>query len=125
MTVSFRIPYPATKAGKSEWSKLYGLNAYWRGKHWSKRKSDVAFWHQLTAREMDRQGVRKTPLRNPVILTFYHNDRLDCSNHAAIEKMIEDALHGRVIVNDDRRWVRGKESYFHDEDYILVVAREV
>ena len=125
MTVMFRIPYPQTKAGKAEWSKMYGLNAYWSGKHWSKRKSDADYWHQLVYRELVRQGVQLQPLQKPAIITFYHNDRLDCTNHAAIEKMIEDALKSRLIVEDDRRYVVGKETYFHDEDHILVVIREV
>lgn len=125
MTILLRIPYPPTKAGKAEWTKNYGLNAYWSGKHWSKRKADATCWHQLTINELRRQGIRQRPLQNPVVLTFYHNDRLDISNHAAIEKMIEDALHGILLVDDDRKHVVGKESYFHDEDHILVVIREV
>ena len=125
MTESFVIPYPKTDAGKKLWSREYGLNAYYAGKHWAKRRADADRWHRLVAYEMERQKVRRTPMKNAVILTFYWNDRLDLSNHAAMAKMIEDAMKGRIIKDDSRRFVRGIEHYFHDEDYIRVVAREV
>ena len=40
-------------------------------------------------------------------------------------KMIEDGMKGRLIRDDSRKWVKGNETYFHDEDYIKVVVREV
>ena len=124
MTETFIIPYPDTKAGKSQWSKRFGLNAYYSGKHWSVRKRDAEYWHFLTRSEMQRQNVRKRPFKNAVVISFYWNDRLDCSNHAAMGKMIEDAMRGVVIQDDNRKWVKGIEHYFHDEDYIRVVLRE-
>lgn len=125
MTESFIIPYPKSDAGRKAWAKHYGLNAYWAGKHWSKRKEDADYWHNLVHFELNRQKVRKNPLENPVVITFYWNDRLDCSNHAAMAKMIEDAVKGRIIRDDSRRYVKGVEHYFHDEQYILVTVREV
>ena len=125
MTETFIIPYPDTKAGKSQWSKRFGLNAYYSGKHWSVRKRDAEYWHFLTRSEMQRQNVRKRPFKNAVVISFYWNDRLDCSNHAAMGKMIEDAMRGVVIQDDNRKWVKGIEHYFHDEDYIRVVLREI
>ena len=124
MTETFIIPYPDTKAGKSQWSKRFGLNAYYSGKHWSVRKRDAEYWHFLTRSEMQRQNVRKRPFKNAVVISFYWNDRLDCSNHAAMGKMIEDAMRGVVIQDDNRKWVKCIEHYFHDEDYIRVVLRE-
>ncbi len=125
MTESFIIKYPKTAAGKKQWSKNYGLNAYYAGKHWAQRKKDAEYWHRLVRSEMDMQKVRKFPFKNPVIITFYWNDRLDCSNHAAMAKMIEDAMKGRIIKDDSRAWVKGNEHYFHDEDYIRVVIEEI
>lgn len=125
MTETFLIPYPPTPAGKKAWNKRYGLNAYWAGKHWAQRKQDADYWHRLTLAEMNKQKVRRHPFGNPVVITFYWNDNLDCSNHAAIAKMIEDAMRGRVIENDNRRWVKGIEHYFHDEAFIRVSIREV
>lgn len=122
---SFTIPYPTTKAGRAQWSKRFGLNAYYSGKHYRLRMQDVDFWHRLVSAELERQNVRKYPFHNPVILTFWFNDRLDCSNHAIYAKMIEDSLKGRIIKDDNRTWVRGIEMYFHDEDCIRVVVREV
>ena len=75
MTESFVIPYPKTDAGKKLWSREYGLNAYYAGKHWAKRRADADMWHRLVAYEMERQKVRRTPMKNAVILTFYWNDR--------------------------------------------------
>lgn len=125
MTESFIIPYPKTDAGKKLWNRRYGLNAYYAGKHWAARQDDADMWHSLVRYEMERQKVRKTPMPNAAVLSFYWNDRLDLSNHAAMAKMIEDAMKGRVIEDDTRRWVRGIEHYFHDEDFIRVVIREI
>ena len=125
MTEKFIIPYPKTDEGKKQWNKHYGLNAYYSGKHWSQRKRDAEYWHAITMSAMTSQGVRKNPFQNPVIITFYWNDKLDCSNHAVIGKMIEDSMKGRVIQDDSRKWVKGIENYFHDKEYILVSIREI
>lgn len=120
----FEIPYP-DKEGKKQWTKRYGLNAYYAGKHWAARKADADYWHGLTRSEMKRQNVRTEPIENPVIITFYWNDRLDCSNHAAMAKMIEDAMTGFLIEGDSRKYVKGIEHYFWDGDSIKVCVREV
>ena len=83
MKIVFEIPYPPTKAGRTAWSKLYGLNAYWAGKHWSQRKKDAEYWHYLVRAELRRQGVKPRVFKHPVYITFYHNDGLDIDNHAA------------------------------------------
>lgn len=101
------------------------MNAYYSGKHWSRRKQDAEFWHLLTISALNRQEVRTTPFENPVILTFFFNDKLDCSNHGVLIKMIEDGMKGRIIADDSRKFVKGIECYFHDEGYILVQIREV
>ena len=121
----FRIYYPKNQKIKSQWSKQYGMNAYYAGKPWQVRRQDAEFWHYLTRSEMNKQGVRKRPFENPVILTFYFNDRLDLSNHGMYIKLIEDGMKGRLIADDSRRYVKGIECYFHNEDYILVGIREV
>lgn len=125
MTESFKIDYPKTPAGKKQWASRFGMNAYYAGKHWSKRKEDASFWHLLTRSAMNAQKVRRKPFDKPVIISFYWNDRLDCSNHAVMGKMIEDAMKGRVIQDDNRRWVRGIQHYFHDADFIKIVIEEV
>ena len=125
MTESFIIPYPSSDAGRKLWNRRYGLNAYWSGKHWSKRREDADYWHRLVRAAMESQKARRRPFENPAVLTFHFNDRLDCSNHAAMVKMIEDAMKGRIIREDSRRWVKGIEIYFHDENYIRVTVSEV
>lgn len=122
---SFRIYYPKTKAEQKRWAKEYGMNAYYAGKHWARRKQDAEFWHLLTRSNMNRQEVGSTLFENPVEISFLWNDRLDIDNHAVMGKMVVDALKGRLIHDDNRRWVKGVCHYFHDEDYILVQVREV
>lgn len=123
--VKFTIQYPPTKHGRKFWAKEYGLNAYYSGKHWNQRQQDAQYWHMLTRAAMDRHKVPKNTFERPVIISFYWNDNLDCSNHAAMGKMIEDALKGRVIKDDNRQHVQGIEHYFHDKDFIGVIVREV
>ena len=117
------IPYPKTAAGKKQWAKEYGLNAYWAGKHWSKRKADAEYWHLLVRSEMRNQlkGVQMFSL--PVEIEFWWNDRLDLSNHAAMAKMIEDAMRGIIFKDDSRRYVKRITHSFHDEPYIKVIIR--
>lgn len=122
---SFRIYYPQSKAEQKRWSKEYGMNAYYAGKHWSRRKADAEFWHHITISALNRQEVRGTMFGRPVEISFLWNDRLDIDNHAVMGKMIVDALKGRLIQDDSRKWLKGVCHYFHDEDYILVQIREV
>ena len=69
--------------------------------------------------------MRRKPFDNPVIITLFWNDRLDIDNHAVMGKMIVDALKGRLINDDNRKWLKGVCHFFHDEDYILVQIKEV
>lgn len=125
MVESFRIYYPTSAAGKKQWNSRYGLNAYWAGKHWSKRKEDAEYWHLLTRSAMNKEGVRKHPFEKPVEIALLWNDKLDIDNHAAMGKMIVDAMKGRLINDDNRKWVKAVYHSFHDEDYILVQVREI
>ena len=124
MTESFRIYYPKSQAEQRRWAKEYGMNAYYAGKHWSRRKQDAEYWHLLTRSAINRQEVRKTPFEKPVVITILWNDRLDIDNHAVMGKMIVDAIKGRLINDDSRRWLKGVCHFFHDEDYILVKIGE-
>ena len=122
---SFRIYYPKSKAELKRWTKEYGMNAYYAGKHWAVRKKDAEYWHLLTRSAMNKQEVRLRPFEKPVEISFLWNDRLDIDNHAVMGKMIVDGMKGRLINDDNRRWVKCVCHYFHDEDYILVQIREV
>ena len=121
----FRISYPKSKAGQKQLAKDYGMNAYYAGKHWSLRRQDAEFWHMLVRSCMASQDVRRTPFKRPVVIIFHWNDHLDIDNHAIMGKMIVDAMKGRVIEDDNRRWVKGVCHYFHDEDFIGVEIREI
>lgn len=122
---SFRIYYPSNKAELRRWTKEYGMNAYYAGKHWAIRKKDAEYWHLLTRSAMNKQEVRVRPFEKPVEISFLWNDRLDIDNHAVMGKMIVDAMKGRLINDDNRRWLKGVYHGFHDEDYILIQIREV
>lgn len=122
---NFRIYYPTNKAELRRWTKEYGMNAYYAGKHWAMRKKDAEYWHLLTRSAMNKQEVRVRPFEKPVEISFLWNDRLDIDNHAVMGKMIVDAMKGRLINDDNRRWLKGIYHGFHDEDYILIQIREV
>lgn len=122
---SFIIHYPKSPTRKKAWNKQYGMNSVYAGKHWSVRRQDAQFWHALTLSAINAAHIRKRPFEKPVVITFLWNDRLDCSNHAYMAKLIEDGMKGKLIVDDSQRWVRGVEHYFHDAPYIKVILREV
>ena len=121
----FRIEYPNTPAGKKDWNKRFSDNAYYAGKHWAVRKKDADYWHNMVRACMDRQGVRKRPFEKPVEILLFWNDRLDVDNHSIMGKMIVDAMKGRLLQNDSKKWVRSVTHTFHDGgDYIWVEVRE-
>lgn len=121
----FIIPYPPTKAGRSQWAKEYGLNAYWSGKHWAKRKADAEYWHVLVRSELRKQGIKPRLFKRPVEVSFWWNDNLDVDNHAAMGKMILDALKGVLVSDDNKKYVVAVHHRCHDEDYILVEVTEI
>ena len=124
-TVMFKIDYPPSKAGKTAWYRRYGLNAYYAGKHWAVRQKDAEYWHTITRAAVKECIKKPVILDNPVVIEAYFNDNMDASNHAAILKMVEDSLKGLLIHDDNRRYVKGVSMFFHNEDYIKVILREV
>lgn len=78
-------------------AKDYGFNAVYAGKHWAKRNADAARIHEKVWAELLAQKIPRKPMKGPVILEFYYNSRLDCSNHGYLTKLIEDGLKGWVI----------------------------
>ena len=123
--IRFSIPYPPTKKGKAAWNKRYSLNAYWSGKHYKARAQDAREIHSLAILAMKQARVKKAPFKGPVEILFRWDDGLDCSNHAALVKMIEDAMKGWVIQDDSPRWVRRIASEFWDGGKIEVEVREL
>jgi hypothetical protein len=121
----FIIPYPKTKEGKKQWNSRYGLNAYYAGKHWSKRREDAEYWHRIVREQIRLQHVRTVPFDKPVEIHFYWNDKLDLSNHAVMAKMIEDAIKGILIRDDSRAYVAGICHHWHDKDVIGVGIKEI
>ena len=119
-TERFTIDYPRTKAEKAGWSRLYGLNAIYAGKHWSKRNEDKQFWHMMVGSAMNRARIPRKPFEKPVSITMWWDDGLDIDNHAYMGKMIVDSLRGWLLTDDRRRYVKSVRHCFHDKGYILV-----
>lgn len=120
-----KIDYPKSAAGKKQWNKYYGTNAYWAGKHHAVRTKDARYWHELTWAAMAKAQCRKHPFEKPVVITFLWNDNLDLDNHSMMAKMIVDALKPRIIANDSRKYVHGIEHYWHEHPYIKIIIQEV
>lgn len=118
--ISFTIPYPPAKAGMTEWSKRYSLNAYWSGKHYKARNRDAREIHDLTILCMRKAGIRRKFLDYPVEVRFYWDDGLDADNHAALGKMVLDAMKGYILPEDNRKWVKKVSHEFWDRKEILV-----
>lgn len=123
--IKFIIPYPKSKAQRTDWCKRYGLNAIYQGKHWTKRREDSEFWHYLVHNELHRQGIPRKTFENPVRITMFWNDNMDIDNHSYIGKMIVDALKGWLIADDTRKYFASVTHRFHDKDYVLVEIAEV
>ena len=121
----FIIPYPSTKEGKAAWNKRFGLNAYYAGKHWTKRQKDAEYWHKLVWAEMERQKVKFSKFNVPVCIRFWFNDRLDIDNDSIFCKLIIDSLKGWVIEDDNKKYVQRIELNCHNENYILVVIERM
>lgn len=108
MIVTIELDYPPHA------TTTYSDNKYYAGKHWAQRQKDAEYWHTLLRLEAPWD---RPPLRSPVRMTYYWDDRLDLSNHSIMAKMIEDGIKGRIIVDDSRkhvaeivhRWWNGKK----------------
>lgn len=104
--ISFTIPYPPTKAGKTAFCRRFGLNAYYAGKPWPVRRRDAGKLHQL--------------VECPVAVRFRWHDGLDVDNHAVMGKAFLDAMKGYILPDDSRKWVRRVSHEFWDGKEILV-----
>ena len=124
-TERFKINYPSSPAERKRWNKFYGLNSIYSGKHWSKRNEDKQFWHYITRHALQEAGIRHKTFQRPVRISFWWNSALDLDNEAYMRKMIIDSLHGWLIENDSKRYVKELCDYCHEEPYILVEVREV
>lgn len=118
--ISFTIPYPPTKQGKSAFCRRFGLNAYYAGKSWPVRKRDAQELHQLAYLSMRKAGIRKQAVSIPVEVRFFWHDGLDVDNHAVMGKAFLDAVNGYILPDDNRKWVRKVSHEFWDGKEILV-----
>lgn len=121
MRIEFKIPYPKTKEGKTEWNKQYSLNKYYSGKNKYCRAKDANFWHEMVHFELRKQGIKRKIISEPVYIIFLWNDRLDIDNHAVMGKFIVDALKGWILENDGYKNFQGVSHFFHKEQYIQVI----
>lgn len=121
--ISFEIPYPPTKKGKSAFCRRYGLNAYYAGKHWAQRKKDADELHALTIACLKKASVRRKLVESPVEIRFLWDDGLDIDNHAALGKAAVDAMKGYILPDDNRRWFQRVIHEFWDGGCIRVEVR--
>ena len=117
--MTINLDYPRNYA------KLYGMNAIYAGKHWSKRREDAEFWHVYVHSELRKQGIKKRCFKNPVEIAFYWDDRLDLTNEAYAAKLIEDALKGYIIEDDSKKYVKAIHHFIHDKKCITVKIKEL
>lgn len=122
-TVCFSIPYPETKRGKLDWNRRFSLNAYWSGKHPMNRAKDSKYIHALVWESMKKGKVKQDYFVVPVEIKFRWDDRLDIDNHAALGKMIVDAMKGYVLQDDNPKWVRRVTHEFWDGGCIGVEVK--
>lgn len=108
-----------------DYAKRFGMNSLYSGRHWAVRSQDAGYWHGVVQAALRRQKIRKAPFPGPVRITFYWADRLDLSNEAYAAKMIEDALKGWVIVDDDKKYVRSIHHEINSGKGIVVEVREL
>jgi hypothetical protein len=120
----FAIKYPESPAGRREWNRRYSANAYYAGKHYAVRRKDANYWHELTVLSLLQSKVEQKLFEKRVDVVFYWNDRLDIDNHTAMGKMILDALKGRLIVDDSKKYVKSVKHDEHGEDCIRVCLSE-
>ena len=123
--VTFYIDYPDSKSERSKWSKFYGLNAIYAGKHHALRTKDKNFWTDMVRAQLYKQKVPKKLFERPVSISFWWNSNLDLDNEAYMRKMIIDALKGWLIFDDRLKYVRALHDFPHDEDYIKVTVEEL
>lgn len=122
--IRFTIPYPPTKKGKTAFCRRFGLNAYYSGKHWAKRKEDADELHKLTVLSMRKARVHRGLVSGPVSVVFRWDDGLDIDNHAAIGKAIVDAMKGYLLPDDSPRWFRKVSHEFWTGGSICVEITE-
>lgn len=123
--VVFSIDYPKNKKQLAQWMRIYSLNAIYAGKHWAARKKDSEFWHWLVEAALRKAKVSEKTFLFPVSVWILWNDRLDIDNHAYMGKMIVDALKGRLIPEDSRRFFVDVRHSFYSGDSILVMVKEI
>lgn len=107
----------------------YSLNAVYSGKgNWqaqqAKRSEDKRLWRALTISAMNKARVSRKPFEGPADIMFLWDDGLDADNHAYVAKLVVDAMKGRLLKNDSRKYVRSVTYGFHDRGNILVRVSE-
>lgn len=128
--VNFWMDYPPLPINprakrKPTLSNTWGLNAYYSGKHYQVRRKDAEYWHMWTRAQLNKQRIPKRIYTKPVQIIFSWDDGLDCSNHAVMAKMIEDALIGYLIQGDSRKYVKFISHGFNNQGKIHIRLEEV
>jgi len=113
--MTIEIPYKVTYARS--------LNKIYAGIHWKKRNEHTKEMHWLVREALGNKKIVKG-FTEPVQITFSYDSHLDCGNHAYINKLIEDALKGYVLVDDNRKYVQRHITEFHNKGDVIIVKIE-
>ena len=103
----------------------YGLNKWYSGTHWTKRKKTADEIHQLVLVSMLQQKVKRKIFKEPVEILFKYNSKLDIDNHSVLSKMIIDGVKGYLIEDDNRKYVKRIVQEFYDGEGVEVEIKEV
>lgn len=122
--ISFEIKYPDGKKEKQAFCRRYGLNAYYSGKHWAARQDDAEALHALTEYSLKQAGIENHLFEHPVRVRFLWDDGLDVDNHAVLGKCIVDTLKGKLIKDDNRKWLKAVTHEVWDGGAIRVEIEE-
>lgn len=101
----------------------FSTNRYYSGKHFAQRNQDKDFWHLLVKGALSKAKIPRKTFDVPVEIRFSFDDRLDCSNHSVIEKMIEDGMKGWILEDDTRKFVQRIVTEFNDDGKIVVEVK--
>jgi len=79
-------------------------NMAYAGRHWSKRKADADAVHLLVRAAIPRNARQYSEPVDIVVTAYFASRPLDADNIMA--KLYIDGLVGRLLVDDNPKWVR-------------------
>lgn len=106
-------------------SKL-GLNSFYSGKSHYERKQQADFMHKLVYASLINQKIPRKKFEKPVRVKILYpiTSKLDIDNHSSIGKMIIDGVKDYLLIDDDKRYVKGFWQDFYSGNKIKVIIED-